>query len=137
MKILLATDGSKFSQAALEMVIKEFSKEQSEIRVLHVVNPIGYFGYPEIGAETEIEQGKDLADRTASILRSAGFSVTAEVLVADPRNGIIDSAERWHADLIVLGSHGRSGMERLLLGSVSEAVLHHARSSVQIVRLMK
>jgi nucleotide-binding universal stress UspA family protein len=50
---------------------------------------------------------------------------------------ILDTAAKWHADLIVIGSHGRKGLDRFLLGSVSEAVARHAPCSVQIVRVPK
>jgi nucleotide-binding universal stress UspA family protein len=52
----------------------------------------------------------------------------------DARQVILDEAQEWPADLVVLGSHGRTGMKRVLLGSVSDSVSRHARCSVQIVR---
>jgi nucleotide-binding universal stress UspA family protein len=61
--------------------------------------------------------------------------VHALVEKGDPRAVIVDHAARWNADLIVLGSHGFKGLDRLLIGSVSEAVLRHAPCSVEIVRI--
>jgi len=75
-----------------------------------------------------------LVERIASELRSAGFTVDTAVEVGDIRERILDSAAEWGADLIVVGSHGRRGVQRFLLGSVAEFVARHAKCSVEIVR---
>jgi nucleotide-binding universal stress UspA family protein len=80
------------------------------------------------------ERAESLVERIAVRLQSAGFSVSVSTPDAEPRHGIVDEARRWKADLIVMGSHGRSGFDRLLLGSVAEGVLRHAPCSVEIVR---
>ena len=80
-------------------------------------------------------EAKALVAKTADALRSAGIYVTTAVVQGDPKSVVIDDAEAWGADLIVLGSHGRKGLQRFLLGSVSEAVLRHAHCSVEVVRL--
>jgi nucleotide-binding universal stress UspA family protein len=82
-----------------------------------------------------VEEAKALAAKAAGALRSAGVNVTTAVVQGDPKSIILDNAKTWGADLIVLGSHGRKGLERFLVGSVSEAVLRHAHCSVEIVRL--
>jgi nucleotide-binding universal stress UspA family protein len=63
------------------------------------------------------------------------MKATADVEPGNPKSAIIDAANKWHADLIVLGSHGRSAVQRFLMGSVSEAVVRHAHCSVEIVRI--
>jgi nucleotide-binding universal stress UspA family protein len=63
-----------------------------------------------------------------------GVSVTSKVLEGDPAEAILDEAERWDADLVVVGSHGYGRLKRRLLGSVSQALALHARCSVEIVR---
>jgi nucleotide-binding universal stress UspA family protein len=141
MKILLAIDDSKFSEAAASSLAGQFRPQDTEVRVLHVVEPTvipeppemsrGY--YPEL--EDQIPQAHELVDRTARTLAAAGFKVTTSVATGDARGAILDDAVEWHADLIVLGSHGRRGLGRFFLGSVSEAVARHARCSVQIVRI--
>ena len=65
------------------------------------------------------------------------LKITTEVANGSAKDVILDEAERWGADLIVLGSHGYSGWRRFLLGSVSHAVATHARCSVEIVRHRK
>lgn len=141
MKILLTTDDSKFSEAAAKCLIGQLRPQDAEVRVLHVVEPSviseppqmskGY--YPEL--EDQLPQAREVVDRAAKVLSSAGFRVTTSVSTGDARSVILDDAAEWHADLIVLGSHGRKGLGRFLLGSVSEAVARHARCSVQILRI--
>jgi nucleotide-binding universal stress UspA family protein len=143
MKIVLAIDDSKFSEAAAKSLAGQFRPQDTEVRVLHVVEPIvisqppqmsaGY--YPEL--EDRLPKAREVVDRVAKTLSSAGFRVTTSVPTGDARSVILENAEEWNADLIVLGSHGRKGLERFFLGSVSEAVARHALCSVLIVRIPK
>jgi len=90
-------------------------------------------GYaPEL--EDQTKPARELVERIAKELRSAGFKADAVVEVGDIRERIIDFAAEWGADLIVVGSHGRSAIQRFLLGSVAEFVARHAKCSVEIVR---
>ena len=141
MKILLATDDSKFSEAAAQNLTGQFRPQDTEIRVLHVVEPTtispppqmakGY--YPEL--EDQLPKAGEIVDRAAKKLSAAGFKVTTSVATGDARSVILDQAAEWLADLIVVGSHGRKGLGRFFLGSVSEAVARHAPCSVEIVRI--
>ena len=141
MKIVVAIDGSDASDAAAQSVAKQFRSQDSEVRVLSVVEPIttvlvpqmapGY--YPEL--EDQKHKAKELVERTAKMLAEAGFKVSALVAAGDAKTVILDEATEWSADLIIVGSHGRRGVGRFLLGSVSEAVARHAHCSVEIVRV--
>jgi nucleotide-binding universal stress UspA family protein len=143
MKILLAVDDSKFSEAAVKSLAGQFRPQDTEVRILHVVEPVviaeppqmssGY--YPEL--EDRLPQAHDVVDRAAKTLSSAGFKVTKSVATGDARSIILEAAAELHADMIVVGSHGRKGLERFFLGSVSDAVARHAQCSVQIVRIPK
>jgi len=141
MKILLAIDNSKYSEAAAKSVTEQFRSQDTEVRVVHVVEPVGISEppqmspgyYPEV--EGQLPQAREVVDRAAKHLSSAGFRVTTSVATGDAKSIILDDAADWHAELIVLGSHGRKGLGRFFLGSVSEAVARHARCSVQIVRI--
>jgi nucleotide-binding universal stress UspA family protein len=144
MKILLAVDDSKFSQAATEALIAQAKTQGAEVRVLHVIEPIP--AYPEgeawgYGTESvpvsqeERKEAEVFVARTSQTLRDAGFSVTTAIEVGNPKEVIIDSAAKWPADLILIGSHGRKALERFFMGSVSEAVARHAHCSVEIVRV--
>ncbi len=139
MKILLGIDDSKFSGDVLQAIITQFRPEHVEIRVLHVLQPSAPTppqmapGYaPEL--DEQKEPARELVERIANELRSTGFKADTVVEVGDIRERIIDYAAEWGADLIVVGSHGRNGVERFLLGSVAEFVARHAACSVEIVR---
>jgi nucleotide-binding universal stress UspA family protein len=142
-KILLAIDDSKYSEAAIDAVITQAKPSETEVRLLHVVEPTPVYSdgqawvyYPDYG-EVRHEQRKEaegLVARAAERLRTAGLRVTTAIETGNPKVVVIDDAAAWHADLIVLGSHGRKGLDRFLMGSVSDAVARHARCSVQIVR---
>jgi nucleotide-binding universal stress UspA family protein len=143
MKILLAIDDSKFSKAALETVLTLAPPKGTQVRVLHVVEPPsvlvargmgGYSANLRMIWEAQRSNGEALVKQFAKRLADAGFKVTISVIQGEPRSKIVDVAAKWHADLIVVGSHGRHGLERFLMGSVSEAVVHHAPCSVQVVR---
>jgi nucleotide-binding universal stress UspA family protein len=144
MKILLATDGTKFSEAATQTLASTISPKGAQVLVLAAVEPLLYStppqmapGYaPELAAKRE-EQTKDAKSSVAAAakaLQSAGFTVDTRIVEADPRSAILDVAEESKADLIVLGSHGRRGIQKFLIGSVAESVARHARCSVLIVR---
>ena len=139
MKILMGIDDSKFSGDVLQAVIAQFRPEHIEVRVLHVLQPSAPAppqmapGYaPEL--DDQKKPAHELVERIASEMRCVGFKAETAVEVGDIREKIIDAAEEWGADLIVVGSHGRSGIPRFLLGSVAEFVARHAKCSVEIVR---
>jgi nucleotide-binding universal stress UspA family protein len=139
MKILMGVDDSKYAGDILHAIVTQRRAENTEVLVLHVLQPVGppppqmAPGYaPEL--EAERETARALVERIAAELRAAGFQAKTLVGVGDIREGIIDTATDWHADLIVLGSHGLRGMQRFLLGGVSEFVVRHAQCSVEIVR---
>ncbi|HLJ15601.1 MAG TPA: universal stress protein [Bryobacteraceae bacterium] len=143
MKILIAIDGSDFSQAALQNVIARPWPANTSVKVLHVVEPPALIMGREMAAydpEFETvwkalrEQAKDLVEKAAEKLRTAQFIVSSELVEGDPKSQIIDVANAWHADMIVVGSHGRTGLSRFLIGSVSQAVVRHAHCSVEIIR---
>jgi nucleotide-binding universal stress UspA family protein len=144
MKILLAIDSSDFSQAAMQSVIARPWPPNSEIKIMHVVEPpsllmgremSGYDPEFEMVWKALREQAKALVAKAAEKLRGAKFNISTELVEGDPKSQIIDTAKEWHADMIVLGSHGRTGLDRFLVGSVSEGVVRHAHCSVEIVRI--
>ena len=143
MKVLLAIDYSTFSQAAMNAVIRQMQPDQTEVCVLHVVEPLSHLALAYRGQAINIKaarrdalkEGKQLVRRVKQLLSKAGFKVQEAVEEGDPRSAIIDHAARWTTDLIVVGSHGRKGLKRFLLGSVAEYVARYARCSVLIVRM--
>ena len=146
MKILLAVDHSKYSEAALKEVAKRPWPSRSTLRVLSVAEPL-----PPPAAELWIDargslddaqkvlrkRTREFVERTAKKLKKPRLRVEAIVRDGHPREAIVEEARKWRADLIVLGSHGRTGLKRLLLGSVAASVVGHAPCSVEVVRNRK
>jgi universal stress protein A len=141
MKVLVAIDDSKFSEAALQAVITQIRPGDADVRVLHGVAPLTESVPPHMAAgyapelQDELKAGRELVERAAGTLRAAGFKANASVYKGDIREGILENAAQWRADLVVVGSHGRKGLTRFLLGSTAESVARHARCSVEIVRV--
>jgi nucleotide-binding universal stress UspA family protein len=147
MKILLAVDGSACSDLAVEEVVRRPWPDDSEILVLSAVEPPSLAALPDSwGPPSDFyerlekaagEQASAAADRAGAALRGTQgqrLRVTSQVVEGFPKEVILREAERWGADLIVVGSHGYRGLTRLWLGSVSHAVASHAKCSVMIVR---
>lgn len=144
MKVLLAVDDSKYAEAAIQMVMAQARPEDTEVYVLHVIHILPQIAEmrashrgSEHGRDAERGPAEALVARTAELLRPQCLQVTTAVALGDPKSKILDAAEKWHADLIVVGSHGRAGLLRFLMGSVSDAVARHAHCSVEIVRVPK
>jgi len=145
MKILLAVDGSTFSDAAVEQIASRPWPDGAEVDVLSVSELPGYpmgeaaalpSSYYEEMEKIAQERARKAVNKAVEALRSnkSNLRVTNSVVAGHPVQEIVDRAEQWGADLIVVGSHGYRGFKRLLLGSVSQAVASHAKCSVEIVR---
>lgn len=143
MKILLAVDGSDYSAEAVKAVAERPWPEGTEVRVLTAVEPVvppaTELWYDAGGslerAREEIQaRAEQLTAGVVETLRGEGLTAEAAVRDGEPRTAIMDEAKEWDADLIVLGSHGYTGLKRWLLGSVAQAVVAHAPCSVEVVR---
>jgi len=146
MKILLATDGSDCSKAAVNSVAERPWPEGSELKVVSAIEipytptteawvlPDSYYKELEEAANAQAEAAIKNAVEQIKSSRAAGLAITTEIKNGPAKDVILDEAEKWGADLIVLGSHGYRGWQRFLLGSVSHAVATHAHCSVEIVR---
>ena len=143
LKVLLATDGSDCSLLAARSIANRPWPAGTEVRTLSVVEPeasLLYVPFPPGAAETlraqAMRRTQKAIQEAEEIVTEAGLraSETISVLLMEPESIIATAAGEWKADLIVLGSHGRRGFNRLLLGSVSEAVALHAGCSVEVVR---
>ena len=148
MKILLATDGSEHSLAATRAIGARPWPPETEVRILSAVEVAltllqSTLEPPFINDDMLETQRADAMKRAEAAIRSAEQILAAtplktsesiSVLVENPKQIILDEAAEWGADLIFVGSHGRRGLDRFLLGSVSEAVATHAKCSVEVVR---
>jgi nucleotide-binding universal stress UspA family protein len=142
MKILLPTDGSRYSVTAVRSVAARPWPQGSEMKVVSVVDetlPVADSWYTE-GEWLEhqlaekVKECEEALSVNTQILAATGLRVTSELLKGGVRWRLLDEASHWGANLIVVGSHGRRGIKRLLLGSVSEELALHANCSVEIVR---
>jgi nucleotide-binding universal stress UspA family protein len=145
MKILLPIDGSDGSRAALQEAIARPWPAQTEIRIVSVAHTyipiVANAGLSLAAARHDLlEQDRKRAsrdvDEAAKTIRACAseLNVTAAALEGEPKEIILEEAERSSADLIMLGSHGHGAVRRFFLGSVAQAVVIHAACSVEIVR---
>lgn len=125
-RVLLATDGSQTSTAAAQALAVRPWPSDSEFRIVSVEEP-----WVIKSSRLEPQEAVTSAEQ---VLASAGLKASAEVLSGNAKEVILKEAQRWDADLIVVGSHGRRGFRRFLLGSVSEAIAMNAHCSVVVVR---
>jgi nucleotide-binding universal stress UspA family protein len=143
MKILIAVDGSESSDVAVEGVAKRPWPTDSVVRIISVAEtlPLEALSLPP-RYRKEIERAarhraETIVERAMARLRGSDariLPISSTVVIDSPKDAIVEEAERWGADLIVVGSHGYRGPERALLGSVSQAVATQAKCSVEIAR---
>ncbi len=133
MKILIGVDDSRFSQAAVDEVAQRSWDVGTQVKIVSAVDD--YVASADDNNQYEI--ARRAVDRAVETLRHSHnqFKLSGEIVEGAPKEVILREADTWGADLIVVGSHGRRGLDRFLLGSVSQAVALHANCSVQIVRL--
>ena len=140
MRVLVAVDDSAFSETVLRAVGIGIRHENTEVLVLHVLQPVEPVPPPEMaqGYAPELEGQKQpartLVERIAGELRRVGFTAQTEVLIGDVTKTILDRAAEWRADLIMVGSHGQKSILDFFLGSVAESVVRRAGCSVAVVR---
>lgn len=151
MKILVALDSAPCSRFAAESLAHRAWAPQTRFMILSVVEPFhpelaGWqSGFVPVAVEAQKEQleaVQKMVRETAAHLRhnlaqnSGNEAIVVEELVLEGhvKEMILDTARQWDADLIVMGSHGRHGMEKLFLGSISQGVLSDAPCSVEIVK---
>lgn len=140
--ILVPVDGSSTSTLAVDKAIGLAKAFGARVSAIFVIDP-----YPFTGVGTDFAYGQAeyltaaTAEANAAIksakdaFEAAGVAVETSVIEAHAAwRGVVQAAESAQADLIVMGSHGRSGLEKLVLGSVTQAVLSHTKLPVLVVR---
>jgi len=144
MKILVAIDGTSCSEPVLRELTERAWPEGSEVRILSIVHPRPWFHDPfGVGAAIYVQSrlaeespaARDLEQVAERVhQRAADLKVSTAMPGGSPGARIVEEAERWGADLVLVGTHGYNLAERLLHGSVSREVAAHAPCSVEIVR---
>ncbi|MDL5360593.1 universal stress protein [Halalkalicoccus sp. NIPERK01] len=137
-RILVPVDDSPRARDALEFVLSEHAGD--DIVLLHVLDPITaiYVSEPSVWDDEMIDRRRERAAELLEELRGeaerADGTVTTVIEHGDPSRVIVESARENEIDQIVIGSHGRSGVSRVLLGSVAETVARRSPVPVTIVR---
>jgi len=144
MKILIAYDASPDSDRAVEEVAARPWPKGSQVRLVSVVEPplgtpppnFEFYGPLMVGVENSLREDANQRIQKA-MLKFKGredLQISYELKEGPVKNSLLEAARNWSADLVVVGSHGRTRLERLFLGSVSHALVTHAPCSVEVVR---
>jgi len=154
-KLLVAVDEATTSKSLVAKAIALAEATEAQIMLLHVLDPEGggvaiapvYPGlaYPPLMAEQSVweayqaeyqayeKRGLAMLHRFADMARAEGLQTEFSQMPGSPGREICQRARGWQADLIIVGSHGRTGLSELFLGSVSNYVMHHAPCSVMVI----
>ena len=144
-RIMLATDGSKLSQKAVKSAIDMASKFNAELVAVKVIPRYvqtyfeGSFTVADIDVKSIEAQwaagAQQVLDKISSSAAAKGVSVKTSVIKSDDiSEGLIKAANKMKVDLIVMASHGRKGIKRVLLGSETQNVLTHSEVPVLVLR---
>jgi nucleotide-binding universal stress UspA family protein len=143
-KILVTLDGSSLAESALphaETMARQFGAALTLLQVVPspVTLAVGYYDHVSVEVlealrDTALEQAEAYIERQVAALEEQGMTVSGQVVEGEPVECILHFAEELSADLIVMATHGRSGLGRWVFGSVAERVLHGAQSPVLLVR---
>ena len=138
-KILLATDGSKDAELAAKAAVDLSKRTGAELHVVHACRPLPHYAYPSLvpeGYQPPYEEGaRKILEAQVGRIEEAGISVAeAHLVTGRPADAILDLGDQIGAGLIVVGSRGLGPVKRLLVGSVSESIVHHAKRPVLVVR---
>ena len=143
MKILVSTDGSDFSRAAVEkccrIIVAPDETRIKIVSVFEVIEPLDISISPEFSEELERsahKKAQESAEQAAAQIKESFPDINLEIEIATgaPDQILIEAASAWNADLIVIGSHGQGFWRRMLLGSITDSLVHHAPCSVLVVR---
>ncbi|KAF5069680.1 universal stress protein [Methanospirillum purgamenti] len=137
--ILVAIDGSVISEKAFEAAVEQAKAWKAKLHAVYVVES-GLF--TDIPADSKLEimyslleqEGNAALDKIREIAQKQNFEVTTHFEQGHAGDTILSTAEKLNADLIIMGSHGKSNIDRILIGSVSSFVVEHSKVSVLVVR---
>lgn len=135
-RILVATDGSRFSKIAVERAIDFAKSYGGELRVISIVDvPPEFYAEAPNAVDDMIDKAKGYVKDIRTHSESAGVKSAGFVGEGEAYQIITDTAKKENVNVIVMGSHGRTGLKRLLMGSVTEKVIGHAPCPVLVVKI--
>lgn len=141
--ILVPLDGSELAETALPHARALAHAFQSTITLISIIEPVAVYPQPgmigpvlsvAVNVEDEMDNSKKYLNELKEQLENEGLTVDISVLGGDPASHICDYALSHGTDLIVMSTHGRSGIKRWVYGSVADRVLHGAKTPVLLVR---
>lgn len=133
--IVMATDGSRFSQAAADRAISFAKSYGGKLKVLSVVDvPAEFYGEAPQAVEDLVRKAKQFVARVREQAEASGVEAETFVGEAEAHQAVNNLAQEQKADMIVIGSHGRTGLRRMLMGSVAEKVIGFAACPVLVVK---
>lgn len=143
-KVLVAIDDTGLSDVVVQSLSAQMRPDQTEVLVLQIVEPLIYSAPPEMapGYQPEMvarrkerqERAKSSVASAVDVLSKSGFKATSDVIESEIKEGILDMAAKWGADLIVVTSHARKGVAKFLHRSVAEGIVHKAPCSVLVLK---
>lgn len=136
-KILVSTDGSEYSKRALLKAKKIAKGMESEVTVVSVLTLLHHNFYPQIQTElrkTDMERVETILKEAEEIFSDFEGKFSTIYKIGDAADEIITLAEEGDYDLLIMGSRGLGAFSRTLLGSVSDKVIHHVKTSTMIVK---
>lgn len=143
-RILVPVDGSSTSDSALREAIKLANDRKAELRIVHVLEDFAPMWDVEVLNINDIREGlrqtgRRVLTKAEAVARDAGIKVETKLIETSPPGARVASmiaaeAKAWPADLIVIGTHGRRGVDHLLMGSVAEGVVRQSPVPVLLIR---
>ena len=139
-KILIPTDNSKVSIEAAKQGLEIAKLMNSKVYVIYVVDIMPFVGLPTEGfwesmKEILEEEGKEAFNKIESIAKEFDINIVSEILEGNPAKEIVEYANKKNINLIVMGTSGKSGIDKLLLGSVAEKVSKRAQCPILLVKM--
>ena len=143
-RILVAVDGSHSSEQALQEAIKLTQENQAQLRIVHVIDMANVGLDAEFPNLIEIidivtKNGREILRKSEDVAKEGGIQAETQMIEVETLAGripemIAADADAWHADLIVISTHGRRGLKHLFLGSVAEGLVRVATKPVLLIR---
>lgn len=137
-KIIVGDDGSEFAGKALKKAIELAKKEDMEVVVVYAIEdfcPIGVAEFDcNIVREIQMKEAKNIVDRALQRIKDAGVNGRDVTKVGRPADVIIESAEKENAEMIVVASHGKHGIKKIALGSVTARVVEYSPIPVLVMK---